>query len=319
MSVSSTPIVSAETSAPASFRRTNPLAMVIRWELHRLGAARSTWIIVFLTFVFSCSIELAVGSNRDQHAIPSTFGPRTFEIDWFSNYGLFHTLPSILGLVLALFLPFLCTDGIARDLKRRTHELLMTTAVPSWAYVWGRYLSGLLMGLGLACLMLLALVFVAVGTHQIQPDLYLVPDLHGIFVLWALIVLPPALILSSMSFTLGTLWPGFSTLIKVVLLLGWFLIGPIISRLNLGSGGAVWDPTSQAVANVQTTGTLLKQLTLKTQHQRTQLFLANLHALEQRLPDVSPWITPRLAWIGLGIVCVLLATLFFRRFRNVVG
>src|SRR5256884_3560350 len=49
-------------------------------------------------------------------------------------------------------------DGVTRDLNRRTHELLMTTALPTWAYVWGRYLAGLVMSLGLALLLLASIL-----------------------------------------------------------------------------------------------------------------------------------------------------------------
>jgi ABC-type Na+ efflux pump permease subunit len=319
MEIPSSPITEAHAFALSTSRRSNPLATVLRWELRRLGAARSTWIIVLVIFILTCLVQL-VFTNADQRTIQAAFGPRTFWIDWGSNFGLLHTLPEIFGMGLALFTPFLCTDGVARDLKRRTHELLMTTALPSWAYVWGRYLSILLLSLALACLMLLALVFVTLLKHQIQPDLYLEPDLHGMIVLWAIIALPPAIILGSISFALGTVWPRYSTLIKIALVSGWFLIPLLIGQLNLGNAFAIWDPTSQTAALAQVdTGDVLQQLTLQTRTQNTQLFLVTWHALEQHLPDMHMWIVPRLIWCGVGIVCVILAVLFFRRFRNAVG
>ncbi len=317
MAISSAPSISTEASSLPSSRRPNPLATVVSWELRRLWAARSTWIIVLLVFVLSGLMEL-VFSTADQRTISSAFGPRTFWLDWGSNFGFLHFLPEIFGMGLALFTPFLCTDGVARDLKRSTHELLMTTTLPSWAYVWGRYLSSLLLSLGLACLMLLALVFVAPLKHQIQPDLYLAPDLHDIIVLWAIIVLPPAIILSSISFALGTMWPRLSTLIKVTLLAAWFLIGPISPQLTRGKGLGVWDPTSQSAALAgASTGEFLQRLALQTQHQNTQLFLVSLHALEQQLPDLSTWIVPHLVCVLVALAFVPLAALFFHRFRNV--
>jgi hypothetical protein len=47
--------------------------------------------------------------------------------------------------LLGLYLPFIAADGVARDVQRRTHELLMASAVPSRAYIWGRFLSSLLL------------------------------------------------------------------------------------------------------------------------------------------------------------------------------
>ncbi len=328
MTISSASNISVEAPSLPSSQHPNPLATVVSWELRRLRAARSTWIIVLLVFVLSCLIEWALRS-ADQYTISFAFGLRTFWIDWGSNYGLFNTLPQVPGIVLGLYLPFLCTDGVARDLKRRSHELLMTTATPSWAYVWGRYLSCLLASLALACLMLMALIFVALIRHQIQPDIYLVPDPRGLAILWALIVLPPTILISSISFALGTLWPQISTIIKVALLVGWFLMGQITARmiasvascqqcaLNKKPGLAIWDPTSLALSFSQSTNSFLKQLALQTHTQNTQLFLASLHTLEQQLPDMSTWIIPRLIWIVIGIAFVMLASLFFRRFRNV--
>ncbi|MBV9712783.1 MAG: ABC transporter permease [Ktedonobacteraceae bacterium] len=316
MVVSSASAVSTEARAYSSARHWNALMTVIRWELRRLASARSTWIIPLLVFALSCLLEWAESTNTDLHTISSAFGRRTFSVDWLSTYGLFHTTPTFLGMILALFIPFLCTDAVARDLKRRTHELLMTTAIPSWTYVCGRYLVSLLVSLGLACVMLLAIIAVALVMHQVQPsNLSVPPDLLHMTILWAAIFLPPVLILSSMSFALGTLWPRLSLAIKVVMLLVWFLSAPIVSRLPVGNLAA-WDPTSQLVAQAQGTGQMVAQFVQQTQQVSNQVFFARWFALEQQLPDMSSWIVPRLVWIGFGLAWVILATLLFRRFRD---
>lgn len=317
MTVSSASSASTEARVRASSHHWNALVTVMRWELRRLAAARSTWIIPLLVFSLACIVELVEGTNTDPHTVSSAFGVRTFGVDWLSTYGLFHTIPTFLGMILALFIPFLCTDAVVRDLKRRTHELLMTTAIPSWAYVCGRYLVSLLMSLGLACLMFLAIITVAFLMHQVQPaGLSVPPDLSHITILWAAIFLPPVFILGSISFALGTLWPRLSLTIKVVILLVWFLIAPIIGRLHVGNLAA-WDPTSQLVVQTQqTTGTMLAQLVQQTQQVSNQVFFARLYALEQQLPDMSTWMVPRLVWIGFGLAWIILATLAFRRFRD---
>ncbi|HZU71067.1 MAG TPA: hypothetical protein VFA09_27575 [Ktedonobacteraceae bacterium] len=313
-SLTSSKSVGASPLSPA--RHPNSLVTVIRWELRRLAFAWSTWLIPLLVFALASMLELALGTNTDPQTVTTAFGVRTFGIDWLSTYGLFHTTPTYLGMVMALFIPFLCTDAVARDLKRRTHELLMTTAIPSWAYVGGRYLVSLLMSLGLACVMLLSIISVALLLHQVQPaSLSVPPDLSNITILWAVLFLPPVLILSSVSFALGTLWPRLSMFIKVALLLLWFLSAPIISRLHVGNLAA-WDPTSQLVAQAQSTGQMLTQLVLQTQHVSNQVFFSKLYTLEQQLPDMRTWIIPRLAWVGFGIAVVILATLLFRRFRD---
>jgi len=319
MTISSIHFIPGEMKRVSSPRRSNMIARVIYWELRRLAAARSTWIISFIIFALAAAIELII-ANASQETISSAAGGRTFWIDWGSDFGLLHTLPIVVGMGLALFTPFLCTDGIARDLKRRTHELLMTTALPSWAYVWGRFFCSLLLSAGMAFLVLLAIIIVNLGRHQIQPDLYLTPDIRGIIVLWAIILLPQSIILCSISFALGTLWPRLSTLIKVALISGWFLTGPIMTQFDLTTTYAVWDPTSLAVAIAQEdTGIVMRQLALQTWNENTQSFLATLHAREQLLPDMTPWNTHHWIWIGTSMLLVLLASLLFRRFRDIVA
>jgi hypothetical protein len=233
-------------------------------------------------------------------------------------------------MLLALYLPFLATDGVARDLKRHTHELLMTTAIPSRAYVWGRYLTSLLLSVGLADVMLLALVAVAAMRHLAQPDIYVVPDLPGITALWALIVLPPTVLISSTSFALGTTLPQRTTIVKLAIMLTWFISANITGRTvaqcqdcAFASGAAVqraaWDPTSLALQNLQTPTALSQQLAAQTAMLSNAAFLDHLHALEQQVPDMSTWIVPHLVWALAGIGLVALAALAFHRFRNMVG
>ncbi len=319
MAISSASRTSLDASVHSSPRRSNGLFAVIRWEIRRLASTRSTWISALLVFVLAGLVEWALSTNTDPQTISSAFGTRTFGIDWLSPYGLFHTMPTYLGMIMALFVPFLCTDAVARDLKRRTHELLMTTSLPSWAYVCGRYLVSLLLSLGLAGVMFLAIISVVLIVHQFQsPDLSVPPDLAHITILWAVIFLPPVLIVSSISFALGTLRPRLSMIIKIVILLVWFLSAPIISRLPF-KNLAAWDPTSQLVAQAQSTGQVITQLVQQTQHVTNQVFFSKLVAFEQQLPDMSTWLVPRLVWIGFGIACVALATVLFHRFRDMHG
>jgi hypothetical protein len=114
-------------------RRTSPLLPVLIWELRRFRASRLFWFQALGCF---CFLLFVAGT---------------------SARGLLHTLPLVL-VVLVLLLPFVTADGVTRDLSRRTHELLMTTALPTWAYVWGRYLAGLLISLGLALLLLASIL-----------------------------------------------------------------------------------------------------------------------------------------------------------------
>src|SRR5215469_13098977 len=103
-----------------AIRRPQPLLGVLRWELRRFRASRLFWV---QALGFFCLTLFVTWLGR---------APEGFSV------GNGQT--------------------VTRDLQRRTHELLMTTALPTRAYVWGRYLMGLLISLSLAILMLLAIL-----------------------------------------------------------------------------------------------------------------------------------------------------------------
>jgi ABC-type Na+ efflux pump permease subunit len=286
--------------------------------------------VIALAFAIFVATELLFrGAN--QYTITYASGAtRTYWIDWGSDYGLLNTLPQIPGVLLGLYLPFIAADGVARDLQRRTHELLMASAVPSRTYVWGRFLSSLLLSVGLAGVMLAALLSVTVMRHQLQPDVFVAPYVPGILALWALIVLPPTILLTGVSFLFGTLYPRRATLVKLAVMVGWFILAQVLGRTApqcqhcaYASGTVVahaaWDPTSLALQNLQSPASLSQQLASQTQSLSDAAFLAQVHALEQQLPDVSAWIVPHLAWMVSGCVLAAVAAFAFRRFREVIG
>src|SRR5260370_13200194 len=93
------------------------------------------------------------------------------------------TLPSGPLMLLGMLLPFVNADGVTRDLSRRTHELLMATALPTWAYVWGRYLAGLVMSLGLAGLVLASILGMGWLLHLTITHSPL-PEICNLMVIW---------------------------------------------------------------------------------------------------------------------------------------
>src|SRR5205807_9692222 len=109
-------------------------------------------------------------------------------------------LPSGTLMLLGLLLPFVNADGVTRDLHRRTHELLMATALPTWAYVWGRYLIGLLLSLGLSLLLLAAILGMGLFLHLTITD-YPLPEIGNLMVICVGMFASAAALVSSLSFT----------------------------------------------------------------------------------------------------------------------
>jgi ABC-type transport system involved in multi-copper enzyme maturation permease subunit len=300
-----------------AIERPRPLLSVMAWELRRFRASRLFWLQA-LGFFCLLLFVMWFGRMPDQFSIG---GPHvTFNgfVAGTSAWGLFETLPTAL-LLLGLLLPFVNADGVTRDLQRRTHELLMTTALPSWAYVWGRYLMGLLQSLGLALLMLAAILGMGLLLHLTTPA-YPLPQTGTVLLLWVGMVVPVTVLLSSLSFALGTLLPRLANLVKIVIMLGWF-VGAVILPTGLRdtippAWYSNWDPTSAVTAIG-----MLPQYRLDFENQiPTATSVAQLQQIlltvENKLPDIGAWFAPHLIEALLGLLLVVPAAFAFRRFRD---
>src|SRR5258707_6698924 len=122
------------------------LVTVLRWELRRVGASRFTWGVAIVSFLVF--LVLLWGFQRDtSFSLASCQSNVSGRLAGTSLLGLALTLPQVSVLLFGVLPPFVAGDGVALDLNRRTHELMMTTPVPTWAYVWGRYLAGIALSL----------------------------------------------------------------------------------------------------------------------------------------------------------------------------
>lgn len=302
-----------------TIERPRALLSVMAWELRRFRASRLFWLQALGFFCFLLFIMWA-SRMPDQFTVNNPNMTFNGFVAGTSAWGLLDNLPFAL-LLLGLLLPFVTTDGVTRDLQRRTHELLMTTALPSWAYVWGRYIVSLLLSLGLALLMLAAILGMGLLLHLTTPA-YPLPQTGTVLLLWAGMVLPATVLLSSLSFALGTLLPRLSTLVKIVILLGWFvgaLILPIGIRDSTPPAWYVnWDPTSAVTAlgilRSQYAGNFPNQSATNAA-QLQQLLLS----VENKVPDIAGWFAPHLLLAGVSLVLVLVAALAFKRSRDMLN
>lgn len=319
MSITALTGTSQQTQA---IQRPNPLLSVMGWELRRFFASRLFWFQALGFFGFLLLMTWALHAPENINAGEATGkgggGLLSGFVAGTSAGGLLRTLPTFL-IVLALLLPFVTADGVTRDLNRRTHELLMTTALPSWAYVWGRYLAGLLMSLGLALLMLAAILGMGWFLHLTVTN-YPAPEIATVLLLWTGIVLSATILISSFGFALSTLLPRLSTLVKVVIMVAWIVGGLVIP---LGQSGATppawyvnWDPTSGITALGLLPSyaiNLNPSITNETQFQQFIL------AVENKAPDLAGWFAPHLLLAGFSVALVLIATFAFKRSRDVLS
>lgn len=327
--------------------RPNPLLTVLRWELRRAFASRLTWIlaallfiICFLLLLFSLLDTRIIASTTISAAASPTGSPIQRSVDFVltrnSLWGLAILFPFTL-LEFALFLPFVTADGVSLDLKRRTHELLMTTAVPTRAYVWGRYLASMIIALGMTLVYLSALLVLAVALHLKQSDYFPALDLPGALAIWSVVVLPTTLIVGSLCFALGVLLPRLSNLIKAGAVFIWLVLGLFLPAYTFdqvrdlqafahGNPPAWWTAYETWQPATTDAGHLFNEQYL----QRLYAILNNpslsdsavqqqIHALNQQMPDLASFTGAHLILIAISLAILFGASLAFRRFRNVMA
>ena len=306
-----------------TIKRPHPLARVIAWELRRFRASHLFWFQALGLFGFLLLMTWALHAP-DQIGAGVSVGGGGVSLNGFvagtSAGGLLRTLPTVL-VVLALLLPFVTADGVTRDLSRRTHELLMTTALPSWAYVWGRYLAGLVMSLGLALLLLASILGMGWLLHLTVTD-YPAPEIGTVLLLWVSMVVSATILVSSFGFALSTLLPRLSTLVKAVIMVAW-IVGALVIPLGLGGDTTLppawyvnWDPTSGITARGLLPSYAINLGPSITSEAQLQQFILTV---ENKMPDLAGWFAPHLLLAGLSLVLVLIASLAFKRSRDVLN
>ena len=301
--------------------RPNPLLRVMAWEFRRFFASRLFWFQALGLFGFLLLMTWALHApGHIGGGGVGNGGPGSEPLNGFvagtSAGGLLRTLPIVL-VVLVLLLPFVTADGVTRDLNRRTHELLMTTALPTWAYVWGRYLASLVMSLGLALLLLASILGMGWLLHVTVTD-YPAPEIGAVLLLWVGMVVSAVVLVSSFGFALSTLLPRLSTLVKVVIMVAW-IVGALVIPLGLGRDSTPpawyvnWDPTSGITAlGLLPSYAIHLNPTITNEAQLQQLILT----VENKMPDIAGWFVPHLLLAGCSLALVLVAALAFKRSRD---
>jgi hypothetical protein len=196
----------------------------------------------------------------------------------------------------------------------------MTTALPTWAYVLGRYLASLIIGLGLA-LLLFASILGMGGLLHLTDSTYPLPQPDAVLLLWVGMVLSATILVSSVGFAMSTLWPRLSMLIKAVIMVGW-LIGALVIPLSFRDATSLpgwyvdWDPTSGITA----LGLLpAYHIGLNSSITNEAQLLQFILSVENKMPDLAGWFVPHLGLSGFSLVLVLIAAFAFKRSRDMLN
>jgi len=314
-----TALTSTEQAARV-IQRPRLLVRVMAWEFRRFFASRLFWFQALGLFGFLLLMTWALHAPENigagvVHGGSGDSQPLNGFVAGTSAGGLLRTLPTVL-VVLALLLPFVTADGVTRDLNRRTHELLMTTALPTWAYVWGRYLAALVMSLALALLLLASILGMGWLLHLTVTD-YPAPEIGTVLLLWIGMAVSATILVSSLGFALSTLLPRLSTLVKVVIMVAW-IVGGLVIPLGLGDTTTPptwyvnWDPTGAITARGLLPVYAINPNPSITSEGQFQQFILSV---ENKMPDLAGWFAPHLLLAGLSLVLVLVVAFAFKRSR----
>jgi ABC-type transport system involved in multi-copper enzyme maturation permease subunit len=289
-------------------RNNSPTWAVFKWEMYYISSQPLSLIIVG-TYILILAVLMWTKPTWELNNVT---------IFATSAVGMILTIPIVLLPVFGLLLPFITADVVAHDYKQRVHEILMATNISTRAYTWGRFFASLCVSLILAILMLVTILIMGLMFHLVLPN-YPSPNIVGAIIIWSVTVIPVTIVISCISFTAGTLFPRFTTLMKIMIIIGWIYIAIIIRAPDNTHWFTYWNPTSAGMSSAlqgqffQHYDSVVRDV-VESDRKAEIAF-----QLQQQLPDVSPWITPYIALVGSGILLVTFAVVGFRRFRNTLN
>lgn len=307
-------------------RHTTSLWSVMSWELRRLALSRLTWLLAlgfFALFLFVIWSDRGPSTFMTHYESPTLSYAFSGNIPYVSPARLSYQLHRTALLLLLMALPFLCADGVARDLKRHTHVLVMTTSLPTWAYVLGRYLIVLGLSLGLGVELLGAILGMGLALHLwVGGPEYPLPQVGPVLAFWAALALPTIVLISSATFLLGTLLPRYNNLVKIGSMLGWFIWAMILNAqvfwLRVPDWYLNWEPSGAFLAQYYDASFAEMVTAAGTGPTRSQALLQRIfESVQYQLPSFGSWLGPHLAWAALGLAFGVVAALTFKRFRNI--
>lgn len=308
-----------------TIQRSHPLLSVTAWELRRLLFSRLTWLLAlvfFALFLFIIWTDRGPSTFIAQHESPTLSYVFSGTIPYVSPARLSYQLHRTALLLLLMALPFVCADGVARDLRRHTHVLLMPTSLPTWAYVLGRYLIVLGLSIGLGVELLAAILVMGLALHlSVGGPEYALPQVGPVLALWAALALPTIILVSSATFLLGTLLPRHATLVKLGSILGWFIWAMILNAQVFWAGVPAWylnwEPSGAFLAQYYDTSFAEMVRAAGTGPTRSPALLQRIfESVQYQLPHFESWLGPHLVWAALGLAFGAVSALTFKRFRN---
>lgn len=286
------------------------VSAVCGWELRRVVATRSTLVLAAGVTAFF----IALVAFKHQWLLP--INDRAHITVWLygsSPLGQAYEVVAVVVTFFGLLVPFLGADGVARDHRQRTYELVMATAVPAWAFVAGRFLAVLAQTLAAALLALAGTLAGELLVHAFQPG-FPPPDVRSLLALWAVLLLPAGVLLAGASFLGGTLAPRLGAAVKVGAMLVWIAMAAVVDLASRLPWYPYWSPGGNALLVAADRAFVQAYVAAAGGAALADQALA-LHVQQSAL-DLRPWLLPHLGLAVIGIAAAVVAATGFRRSRG---
>jgi ABC-type transport system involved in multi-copper enzyme maturation permease subunit len=280
------------------------------WELRRVLAARSTLllaagIVAFFMALTAFKHQWLVPLDDRGHVLMTLYGSTAL--------GQVLQVVAVVVTFFGLLVPFLAADGVAREYRQRTHELVMTTAVPGWALVAGRFVAVLVQTVAAALLALAGTLAAQALVHAAQPD-FPAPDAGALLALWALLVVPAGVLLAGASFLAGTLAPRRGMVVKIAVVLVWIALAAVVDLARNLTWYPYWSPAGNALLGAAETAFVQAYVAIAGTTAAADP--ASVLRAQQTALDLRPWLLPHLGLAVIGLAGAAVAAAGFRRFRG---
>ncbi len=227
------------------------------------------------------------------------------------NSAFIGTAGSIcIALLFSLLGFFLVKNSIQKDLDCKTGEIIAATSMKKWQYTFGKALSNFLIFLSMLCVVFLSMIILQIIRAE---DTHI--DLWALFSPFLFIVFPLLLLVSALAILFEAIPQLSGTLGNIVHIILWGSMLPM-----LFAGNNFYEPTGMSI--------LIRHILLSAQQEFPHVDLSNWDIggsrnlmtggtfSLSRIPWTLEMILPRLMWVGISVIIIALAAVFFNRFNT---
>lgn len=291
-------------STPA--RLTPPTALTVSiWAWRWMAARRRFRVLPAAVLVLSFFVAWADSFNLNLNA-PEAAHLGTYYAFFITSVN--QTLLSIVSLAIAAHL-------VVEDLDLRAHPLVLSTQVSNHAYVWGRFLAGCVLLVGLSLVAQIGTVGAHLALALSAPEAFDAPPWLAYGLAWIFNAPIHTVFVAAGAFALATPQPRMARAIVIGLVLAWWMISVGGLTGMVPPAAAAWLPIPREIATMLYGYYQARYLEALGATTNPQEALQIARAVGRSLPDLRPWLG-QLLYPPAALALVEVTARSFDRFRG---